>query len=419
MRKKKRFMGIGLAVLLGLIVIFSLIHTGQGVEVETVRVVKGDLNEYVEETAVVQAEDHRLIFAPTVGQVAEVFRQAGDKVKAGDVLAKLDSEEILLQIEALEAQKQAAEAQYAEAKSPAGKEEIGMLKVQVKAAEASYHEAKLEADNSKTLYESGAISLDTYQKSLTRLAVEESNLERAKTSLTLAQKGASANVLKQLEGQINQIEAQIEILRKQINDLTIKAPGDGIILFAEAKAGVFVQPGSPLFEMGNDTGIFLESDILVDEVGDIKVGAAVFIENEDLGIKGLPGRVRKIYPKAFNKMSDLGIEQKRVKLEIDFVKDQLSNEEKKKMENLKPGYDLEVKIITAGRKNTLLVEESAVFDYQGKAHVFVVEKGKAKLREIEKGIESDEKVEVLKGLREGEEVIISPDETIEDGAKVK
>jgi len=419
MRKKKRFMVIGLAVLLGLIAIFSLIQTGQGVEVETARVVKGDLNEYVEETAVVQAEDHRLISAPTVGRVAEVFRQAGDKVKAGDVLAKLDSEEILLQIEALEAQKQAAEAQYAEAKSPAGKEEIEMLKAQVKAAETSYQAAKREADNNKTLYENGAISFDAYQNSLTRLAGEESNLERAKTSLTLAQKGASANVRKQLEGQINHIKAQIEILRKQNNDLTIKAPGDGIILAVETETGAFVQPGSPLFEMGNDTGIFLESDILVDEVGDIKVGADVFIENEDLGIKDLPGRVRKIYPKAFNKMSDLGIEQKRVKVEIDFAEDQLNNEEKKKMENLKPGYDLEVKIITAGSKNTLLVEESAVFDYQGKAHVFVVEKGKAKLREIEKGLESDEKVEVIKGLREGEEVILSPDETIEDGAKVK
>ena len=49
----------------------------------------------------------------------------------------------------------------------------------------------------------------------------------------------------------------------------------------------------------------------MDEVGDIKLGSPVLIENKDLNVKDLKGRVRKIYPKAFSKISDLGIEQKR------------------------------------------------------------------------------------------------------------
>jgi HlyD family secretion protein len=109
-------------------------------------------------------------------------------------------------------------------------------------------------------------------------------------------------------------------------------------------------------------------------------------------------------------MSDLGIEQKRIRVEInmDNAGDQL-----------RPGYDMTVKIITQSRKGVVLIPEKAVFDYLGKPHVFVNENGVSKLRTIEKGLESNEQVEVLTGLKEGEEIILSPDETLEEGMRIK
>ncbi|HHT62513.1 MAG: efflux RND transporter periplasmic adaptor subunit [Bacillota bacterium] len=413
MKKKKRFIWLILALIPVIILVSVAMLAKGGIEVKTAPVIKGDLEKYVEERAVVQLEDRVLIHAAAGGRIKEVFKEAGDKVKEGDVLAKLDDQEVLLQIQALEAEKESAEAGYAEALNPADKEEIEMLKAQVKAAETLYNAAKRDADNNKTLYESGAVSFDVYQNSLTRLAEAESNLASAKSNLAIAQKGASSNVRKQFEGQINRIQAQIDLLKKQANDLTVKSPIDGIVFTQEAEVGGFIQPGGLLFEIGRDTGIYLESDILVDEVGDIKLGSPVLIENKDLNVKDLKGRVRKIYPKAFSKISDLGIEQKRVKIEIDLHEN---------IENgsvLKPGYEMDIKVITDSKKNVLLIEESAIFAYQGRDHVFVVENGKAKLRSIEKGMESDKKAEVLQGLREGEVIILSPDETLKEGVKVK
>ncbi|MEL7564170.1 MAG: efflux RND transporter periplasmic adaptor subunit [Dehalobacterium sp.] len=409
-KKKKRIIWIGTAILLGIIVLGVAVSGNKAAEVETGQVVKGEINKYVEETAVVQMEDQVTVSAVAGGRILEVLVQAGDQVKAGDVLAKLDEKEVLLQIQALEAQMQSAVARFEEAKNPADQEETNKLKAQLRSAEASYSEAERAAENNKTLYDSGAISFDTYQSSLTKLALEKSNLETAQSNLAAAQKGASANVKKEYQGQIAEIQAQIDLLKKQSNDLTIKASIDGVILTQEMKTGSFIQPGTLLFEIGSNSGTFLESDILVDEIGDVKVGATVLIENEDLGIKDMKGTVRKIYPKAFSKTSELGIEQKRVKVEIDFNNGG---------EMLKPGYDLDIKIITASKKDTLIVDENAVFDYQGKDHVFVVEGGKAKLKAIEKGIESDERIEILQGLTEGEEIILSPDETVEEEMKVK
>lgn len=409
-KMKKRIIWIGSTLLLALIGYGVVMSGSKAVEVDTGKVAQAEIHKYVEETAVVQMEDQVTVYAVTGGRIIEVLIQVGDQVKAGDVLAKLDEREVLLQIQALEAQKQSAVARFEEAKNPAEQEEINKLTAQLRSAEASYNEAQRAADNNKTLYDNGAISLDAYQSSLTQLSLEKSSLETAKSNLAVAQKGASANVKKQYQGQIDEIQAQIDLLKKQSSDLTIKASTDGVVMAKEMEIGSFVQPGTLLFEIGSNSGTFLESDILVDEIGDVKVGATVLIENEDLGVKDLKGTVRKIYPKAFSKMSELGIEQKRVKVEISF---------NNSVGDLKPGYDLDIKIITASKKNTLIIDESAVFDYQGKDHVFVVENKKAKLKGIETGIESDERVEILKGLTEGEEIILSPDETIEEGAKVK
>jgi HlyD family secretion protein len=88
------------------------------------------------------------------------------------------------------------------------------------------------------------------------------------------------------------------------------------------------------------------------------------------------------------------------------------------VESLKPGYDMTVKVVTRRKEDTLLIPDKAVFEYQAKDHVFVNEEGVAKLRAIETGLESDEQVEVVTGLTEGEIIILTPADTLNEGTKV-
>jgi HlyD family secretion protein len=407
---KKKIIWIGLIVLCVVIAGIFMKLGKQALVVDMGTVVKGNIDKYVEETAVVKLADETAIYAREGGNVIDVKAEIGAEVKAGDLLVRMDDTAVLLQMKDLEAQKQSIAAQYAEAKNPANDAKIRSLNAQVRSAEASYAEAKTTADNNKVLYDEGAISLDMYQSSLTNLTTIEANLETAKSNLALAENGVSSNVKKQYEAQLAEIQARIALLDKNRNDLNITAPISGMILAKEVEKGSMVQPGSLLVALGNKSSIFLESDVLVDDISQIKLGTPVVIENLDLGIKGIKGTVRKIYPQAFSKISELGIEQKRVKIEIDF------NET---VADLKSGYDMTVNMITASKQNTLLIDEKAVFDYQGKGHVFVNENGLAKLRPIEKGIESDNRVEVLSGLKEGEKVILSPDEKLKEGTKIK
>jgi HlyD family secretion protein len=407
---KKKVIWIGLIIVIIAIAAYSLTASKQAITVDMAAVEKGNIEEYIEETAVVQLENETAIYSTEGGKVLGIMAEIGQEVKAGNVLLRMDAQSIELQIKNLEAQKQSIAAQYAGANEPASAAEIRKLNAQVKSVEVTYTEAKRMVENNKALYESGAISLDVYQSSLASLASAEAALEAAKSNLELAENAVSGNVKKQYEAQLAGIQANIGLLQKRRADLNVASPIDGVILTKNIEKGAILQPGMLIFEVGDKNSMYLESDILVDDIANVKVGSAVLIENEDLGIKDVKGTVRKIYPKAFSKMSELGIGQKRVKTEIDF------NEN---IENLKSGYDMTVKIITASKENTLLIDEKAIFEYQGKDHVFVNENGVAKLRAIEKGLESDEYVEVLSGLKEGEKVILSPDEKLVEGTKIK
>jgi HlyD family secretion protein len=407
---KKKVIWVGLIVVIIAIAAYSFTASKKAIAVDMASVEKGNIKEYIEETAVVQLENETAIYSTEGGKVLEIMAEIGQEVKAGNVLLRMDAQSIELQIKNLEAQKQSIAAQYAGANEPASAAEIRKLNAQVKSVEVTYTEAKRMVENNKALYESGAISLDVYQSSLASLASAEAALEAAKSNLELAENAVSGNVKKQYEAQLAGIQANIGLLQKKRADLNVVSPIDGVILTKNIEKGAILQPGMLIFEVGDKNSMYLESDILVDDIANVKVGSTVLIENEDLGIKDVKGTVRKIYPKAFSKMSELGIGQKRVKTEIDFDEN---------IENLKSGYDMTVKIITASKENTLLIDEKAIFEYQGKDHVFVNENGVAKLRAIEKGLESDEYVEVLSGLKEGEKVILSPDEKLVEGTKIK
>ena len=156
--------------------------------------------------------------------------------------------------------------------------------------------------------------------------------------------------------------------------------------------------------------MYIEADILTGDIVKFEEGSQVVISSDDLGLTDIKGQVTKIHPRAFSKISDLGIEQKRIKVEIQI------NEI---VENIKPGYELDLKIITDKSEDTLLAPENAVFDMEGKDYVFTIIDSKAILTQVKTGIESQRQIEILDGIEEGQIIILSPDNEIEDGIKVK
>ena len=405
----KKIVGIVIIVTLIGIIGFYMVNRNKTVQVDAAIAVEGSIEKYVEELGIVKAKNQGDIYASTSGTVKEILVDIGDEVKKGDVLVKLDDMQVSKEIQGLEAERSAILAQYNEAKESVDIESIEKLELTVKDMERRTQKAEETANNSQMLYEAGAISHEEYKNTLDNLELEKSNLEKIKLDLELMNKPVSKNIIAQYEARLKQIDIQKEKLKDLSRDFTITSNIDGIVLRKTIEEGSYIQPGMDIMEIGNVEELYIESDILVDDIAYVQEGARVKISNKNLGLVDLGGEVQKIYPYAFTKVSDLGVEQRRVKVDIE-IKDSI--------ENIRPGYDLDIKIVVDSKANTILIPKDSIFDMEGKHFVFVNVDNKAELREVKKGLESQRQVEIISGLKKGETVILSPDEKIEEGINI-
>jgi HlyD family secretion protein len=142
----------------------------------------------------------------------------------------------------------------------------------------------------------------------------------------------------------------------------------------------------------------------------ISVGAHARVYGESGALIDEEAVVGKIYVKAQEVLSELGIYQKRVPVEIVFSISRLP----------RLGSDIRAEIVAEKKENALRVPDSARFEISKEQYVYVIdEDGKARLRKIRIGLEGEDFAEVLDGLSLGEAVILSPSRDIEDGASVK
>lgn len=199
-------------------------------------------------------------------------------------------------------------------------------------------------------------------------------------------------------------------LVKQRNSLVVKAPLGGIVLQKSVELNQVVTPGTAAFIIGNPRDLEVEAPILADDVVKIRPGNPVEISGQATGKSMLPGVVTKVAPMAQNIVSSLGVNQKRSVVTISFTGD---------TGLLKPGYDVDVRIVSRTKPMAITVPASAVFDIQGRNYVFVIVNKRIRLRHITKGIENDEQIEILSGLTVGEWVLVKPDNTLKEGMKVK
>jgi len=406
---KKKIIIIGALVVVAGAATFFFLRGGDGLQVNGAKATKGSIEEYVEETGTVMARNNIQVYSPASGKVTEVLVDVGDTVVEGDVLARLDGETLSLQLAQLDAQRSAAVAQLNEAKRAGNANAIRSLQLDIEQMERTIQEEEDKILDTKTLYEAGAISQDQLRAAERIIENQMTNLAKMKLQLNQLNSPVSGNLIAQYEAQIRQIDLQKQEISSSGEDYTIVAGTTGTVLQKTVQKGSFLQPGMSLMELGDTDNLYIQSDILVSEISNIEEGLAVRLLNEDLGIE-TTGKVHKIHPNAFSKISDLGVEQKRITVEIqmDTIPD-----------GLRPGYDLQVRIITESSEGTLIIPENSVFTMDHKGYVFVDSAGVAELREIQTGIQSGREFEVLSGLEEGEVVIMSPDGELEEGGKIE
>jgi HlyD family secretion protein len=173
-----------------------------------------------------------------------------------------------------------------------------------------------------------------------------------------------------------------------------------------------------LLKIGQLEELEVEADILSQDVVNVKEGNTVDITGPAIGLVAAHGTVKRIYPAGFTKVSSLGVEQQRVKVIIGIKADDLSR--LRKQRELGVDYRVRVRIFTASKEDALVAPRSALFrGGDGKWQVFVIRDGKVQLQAVETGLMNDETVEITNGLQLDELVVLAPETSLKDGARVK
>lgn len=389
MKKKKYFIATGVIVII--FIIASLLLGGQTDQPETSKVRLGSIKKTVEETGTVFSKRVNTFYSDMSQRVETLNVSVGDRVKKGDIILVYENN-YDLEIERANKQIESITASYNESVKGADFQEISNLKLNISTIETNLNFARSNLEKIKTLYENNAVSQVEYDEAKNNVTILENQLQEANNNYSKIIQGVSANVKKEYEAQIDEVMIQIKILEKNMEQASIKAEFDGVITELNVHQGSMTQAGVPTVEIQDDKNLGIYVEVLAEDAIEVTKGMAFNILDDEV-IKEL--QVSRVYPKAQAKISDLGVEQKRVRIEADL------NDAGYKL-----GSEVDVEIVLKEKNNVLLVDKDAVYEKDNIKYVTVLS-GKNEIEtEITTGIEDDKYVEVLSGLSENDTVLI-------------
>ncbi len=337
--------------------------------------------------------DRYVITAPVAGYARRIALEVGDAVQSGAPLAQLEPQ----RAEVLDARRRAE----AESRVGAAQANLSAVEHREKAAQAAALLAQSDLKRARTLRASGHVSAEALDRSVAEadragaelrsaqftVATARHELEAARTALRFAAAGGIADLV------------------------VVRSPVAGSVLKIPHKSEGHVGTGQALLEIGDPRELEVEVDVLSADAVRIAQGTRVLFERWG-GERALEGAVRLIEPAGFTKVSALGVEEQRVWVIVAFTSPRAQ------WQRLGDGYRVEATFILWEGKDVLQIPASALFREGSGWAAFVAENGNAVKHRVEIGQRNGLSAQVLSGIREGEQVIVHPDDRVRDGASV-
>ena len=389
---RKVVIGAVVVLVLGLLV-YGFWPAATPVSVE--RVTRDSLRVTIEEEGQTRLRERYVVSAPATGYLKRVPGEAGDSVRAGEVLARLAT----LPSKVLDASDYAA----AEAQVRAARAALQRAKDEAAGAEAALTYAREEHRRLKTLHEQGTAS----QQQLDRARVD---FQKAQ-----AQHRAAQQAVAQAQGELEAAQsrlAQNEASESLPSRTSVRAPTDGQILRVHQESAGVVQAGTPLVTMGNADSLEVAVDVLSSDAVRITPGTPVELVRWGGG-GTVRGRVRAVPPQGRTEVSALGVEEQRVEVLVDVV------DPPSRWRRLGAGYRVVARFVTWAGADVLQVPQSALFRHDSDWAVFAVRDGRAQRQPVGVGHRSGLRAEITDGLEEGARIVTHPGTELSDGMRVE
>jgi HlyD family secretion protein len=393
---------LGVAAVLVFVALLAWAFAPRPVEVEVATAALGRFELTVDEDGKTRLPDRYVVSAPLAGRVGRMALREGDPVQAGTVAATITP---LLSplLDERSVRETTARAEGAQA-------QLARAGTRIERARVAVEQARIELRRSEQLARDGFIA--------------PTKLDSDRLSLQAAQKESEAAVQERQMAQheLEQARAALGVIRQgaggavTARGFAVRAPIAGQVLRVAQTSEATVALGAPLLEVGDLSQLEVVAELLTTDALRTPPGTPVRIERWG-GSGTLEGRVRRVEPAGFTKVSALGVEEQRVNVLIELTS------QRAQWQALGDGFRVGVRLVVTAKADALLVPASAVFPLpEADDHAmgaFVVEGGRAKLTPVTLAGRNGQSAWVAQGLAAGAQVIVYPPAAVRDGVRVK
>lgn len=385
---------IDLRVLLGIVIVLAVLAVAlwpEITEVEVATVEHGRLQITVDEEGETRVRERFVVSAPVTGRLQRIEFEPGDRVSRSMVLASLvPAEPTLLDSRSRAELEGAVEAAQAT---------LGQARAERERTAASLERARTTAQRQQELFDAGVVSPDSLDEANSAFSVAEEAVRATDFSVTRA-------------------EYELEIARTRLTQpgsssqrIEIRSPIDGAVLRRYRESESVVPVGEPLLEIGNPSDLEVVADFLSTDAVRVPPDAVVLIEQWG-GSQTLRGRVLRVEPSGFMRVSALGVEEQRVNVVIDFEDGGAA------ALVLGDGYRVEVRVVIWDETDVLMVPVGSLFRQGESWAVFAVEEGFVRVQQVIVGERNGVYAQVRDGLTSGDVVVLYPPDTLSEGSRV-
>jgi HlyD family secretion protein len=410
------------------------------VTVQTGRVVREDLVSTVTATGEIKPRNYVNIGANAMGRITEILIKEGDRVRKGQLLARLESVQPEADLSAQRAAVSSAQAESAAAEAAVKSADDNLLTLQagVDRAKADLERFKLELERGQSLFDAKLIAKQEYDQRSTAFRAQEAMVREAQARLVAAkaQRQETAARLAAAQRRIAQSQAVLARVNDVLEKHYVIAPLDGMVTNLPVRVGETVvigiqnSPGSLVMTIADMSLITAEVKVDETDIVNVKLDQPVDITIDAMPNRTFKGRVIEIGNTAILRSTGLAASQSMI-----------SSQEAKDFKvvvamddppaEIRPGLSCAVKVTTATRKDVLTVPIQAVTvrekgdlepvkegekpkeyspaemkarkeELQG---LFVVKGDKVEFRKVETGITGTTEIEVLNGVNEKEQIV--------------
>lgn len=387
-----------LILLAALLAYFWLIGGSDSPQFMTAKAVRHDIKVAISTNGIIEPINPGDVYAPIDAFVAAVAKQEGSGIGENQLLMRLESQQLRTELAEAKASLLQARRQAQAVLAGPLKEEIAALDASITEREFQLEQQNKDLQIEESLLAKQAVPRATVenmrkQRDLLRLQLEA--LRQKKQDL-LARYSAEEKQWEQ--DKIRELAKQVSLLEQQLQMEAVLAPKSGLIYSLPVKPGSYVTRGQLLAQIYEPGQIRLRAYVDEPDLGRIRKGQVTQIEWDGMPNEQWSGVVQIPAEQvvAMNNRS------------IGYVLCSVDSGPK----GLIPNLNVKVEITTDFKANALIVPRSAVYNSEGKPAVLLLKGEGTITKPVDLGLVTSEEIEILRGIDEGDQVILNPGEAV-------